>query len=65
MCYHACVYELGRHANAFLGTALIDAYSVRGNVDVARHVFDDICCKDMVSWTGMVACYAENCFYEE
>ncbi|CAL5190755.1 unnamed protein product [Lathyrus oleraceus] len=62
---HACVYKLGHHVNAFVGTALIDAYSVCGNVDVARHVFDDICCKDMVSWTGMVACYAENCFYEE
>ncbi|XP_045827370.1 putative pentatricopeptide repeat-containing protein At5g13230, mitochondrial [Trifolium pratense] len=62
---HACVYKLGHHADAFVGTALIDAYSVCGNVDIARHVFDDICCKDMVSWTGMVACYAENCFYEE
>jgi pentatricopeptide repeat protein len=62
---HGCVYKLGHNADAFVGTALIDAYSVCGNVDIARHVFDDICCKDMVSWTGMVACYAENCFYEE
>lgn len=63
--FHACVYKLGHHIDAFVGTALIDAYSVCGNVDVARQVFDDICCKDMVSWTGMGACYAENGFYEE
>lgn len=62
---HACVYKLGHDADAFVGTALIDAYSVCGNVDAARQVFDGICCKDMVSWTGMVACYAENCCYEE
>lgn len=67
MCWsiHACVYKVGHHSDAFVGTALIDAYSVRGNVEVARQVFDGICCKDMVSWTGMVACYAENCCYED
>ncbi|KAK8537248.1 hypothetical protein V6N13_042184 [Hibiscus sabdariffa] len=62
---HACVYKLGHESNAFVGTALIDAYSVCGCVDFAREVFDGIRCKDMVTWTGMVACYAENdCFQE-
>ncbi|KAK7273281.1 hypothetical protein RIF29_14330 [Crotalaria pallida] len=65
MSIHACVFKLGHHSDAFVGTALIDAYSVCGNVEVARQVFYDISCKDMVSWTGMVACYAENCFYED
>ncbi|ESW25117.1 hypothetical protein PHAVU_003G008700 [Phaseolus vulgaris] len=57
---HAYVYKLGHHSDAYVGTALLSAYSVCGNVDAARAVFDGICCKDMVSWTGMVACYAEN-----
>ncbi|KAK8657317.1 hypothetical protein V6N13_035563 [Hibiscus sabdariffa] len=62
---HASVYKLGHESNAFVGTALIDAYSVCGCVDFAREVFDGIRCKDMVTWTGMVACYAENdCFQE-
>ncbi|XWS54062.1 hypothetical protein CRYUN_Cryun10bG0056700 [Craigia yunnanensis] len=62
---HACIYKLGHESNAFVGTALIDAYSVCGCVDYAREVFDGIRCKDMVTWTGMVACYAENDFFEE
>ncbi|EEF50097.1 pentatricopeptide repeat-containing protein, putative [Ricinus communis] len=57
---HACIYKLGHESNAFVGTALIDAYAVCGSVNSARQAFDAIACKDMVSWTGMVACYAEN-----
>ncbi|XP_048326552.2 putative pentatricopeptide repeat-containing protein At5g13230, mitochondrial [Ziziphus jujuba] len=62
---HACIYKLGLDSDAFVGTALIDAYSICGHVDIARHVFDDIICKDMVSWTGMLACYAENDYFKE
>ncbi|GAB4849651.1 hypothetical protein Ancab_004446 [Ancistrocladus abbreviatus] len=57
---HGCILKLGHDSNAFVGTALIDAYSVCGIVDVARDIFDGILLKDMVSWTGMVACYSEN-----
>lgn len=62
---HSCIYKLGHESNAFVGTALVDAYSVSGCVDSARKVFDGIGCKDMVTWTGMVACYAENDCFEE
>ncbi|KAL5827201.1 hypothetical protein ACOSQ3_019034 [Xanthoceras sorbifolium] len=62
---HACVCKLGHDTNAFVGTALMDAYSVFGSVDSAREVFYGIVYKDMVTWTGMIACYAENdCFLE-
>lgn len=62
---HACIVKLGHHCNAFVGTALIDAYSLCGDVSSAKEVFDGIVCKDMVSWTGMVTCFAENeCFKE-
>ncbi|KAL2543409.1 putative Pentatricopeptide repeat-containing protein [Abeliophyllum distichum] len=64
-CIHACICKLGHDANAFVGTALIDAYSVCGFVDVAGEVFQGIVEKDMISWTGMVACYAENDCFEE
>ncbi|KAJ8773677.1 hypothetical protein K2173_005923 [Erythroxylum novogranatense] len=62
---HACIYKLGYECNAFVGTALINAYSVCSYVGRARQVFDAIVDKDLVSWTGMVACYAENdCFVD-
>ncbi|CAJ1932880.1 unnamed protein product [Sphenostylis stenocarpa] len=61
---HAYAYKLGHHTDAYVGTALMGVYSVCGNVDAAREVFDSICCKDLVSWTGMVASYAENYCHE-
>ncbi|XP_027062543.1 putative pentatricopeptide repeat-containing protein At5g13230, mitochondrial [Coffea arabica] len=62
---HACIYKLGYHNDAYVGTALIDAYSVSGFVDTGKEVFDVIEGKDMVCWTGMVSCYVENdCFPE-
>ncbi|XVE66114.1 hypothetical protein DITRI_Ditri08aG0054800 [Diplodiscus trichospermus] len=62
---HACIYKLIHESNAFIGTALIDAYSVCGCVDYAREVFDGIRFKDLVTWTGMLGCYAENGLFEE
>ncbi|GAB2210658.1 hypothetical protein Droror1_Dr00015936 [Drosera rotundifolia] len=64
-CLHGCVYKLGHDRDAFVGTALIDAYSRCRMVDAARGVFDGILLKDMVSWTGMVTCYAENDCFED
>ncbi|XP_021745830.1 LOW QUALITY PROTEIN: putative pentatricopeptide repeat-containing protein At5g13230, mitochondrial [Chenopodium quinoa] len=62
---HACIYKLGQDCNAFVGTALIDSYSMCGLVDIARDVFDGILYKDMISWSGMVAGYVENACFEE
>ncbi|EXC25511.1 hypothetical protein L484_009819 [Morus notabilis] len=64
-CLHGFIYKLGHDSDAFVGSALIDAYTVCGCVDIARHVFKGIVFKDMVSWTGIVACYAENDCFEE
>ncbi|KAL8208207.1 hypothetical protein R6Q57_007619 [Mikania cordata] len=62
---HGPIYKLGHHSNAFVGTALIDAYSSCGCVHTAREVFDCITCKDMVAWTGMITCYAEHDYFNE
>lgn len=64
-CIHSCIYKLGLEYDAFVGTALIDAYSVCGCVNSCRQVFDGIDWKDMVTWTGMLACYSENDYFEE
>ncbi|KAI4326180.1 hypothetical protein MLD38_031518 [Melastoma candidum] len=62
---HASICKLGLERNAYVGTALIDAYSLCGNVSSAKKVFDEISCKDLVSWTGMLTCLAENGFSED
>ncbi|VFQ60906.1 unnamed protein product [Cuscuta campestris] len=61
----ACIYKLGFHSNPFVSTALIDACSVSGLVKAAREIFNGVVCKDMVAWTGMVSCYAENDYFRE
>ncbi|KAI6677353.1 hypothetical protein NL676_038149 [Syzygium grande] len=62
---HACICKLGHDSNAFVGTALIDAYSVGGSVSCAKDVFGGVVFKDMVSWTGIISCCAENGCFEE
>ncbi|GJN31835.1 hypothetical protein PR202_gb20283 [Eleusine coracana subsp. coracana] len=59
-CVHACACKLGHNNNAFVGSALIDAYSLCGDVRNASRVFHDIEGKDAVTWTAMVSCYVEN-----
>ncbi|KAL1207066.1 putative pentatricopeptide repeat-containing protein [Cardamine amara subsp. amara] len=62
---HSPIVKLGYVSNAFVGAALINAYSVCGLIDSARTVFEGILCKDNVVWTGIVTCYVENGYFEE
>lgn len=57
---HSPIVKLGFDSDAYVGTALVNAYAVCGFVDSARSVFEGICCKDDVAWAGIVSCYVEN-----
>ncbi|WOL02551.1 hypothetical protein Cni_G11270 [Canna indica] len=63
-CAHACIFKLGHDSNAYVGAALLDTYSFYGHVSDARKVFDGIDGRDIVAWTGMISCYADNGYAE-
>ncbi|CAN6464450.1 unnamed protein product [Victoria cruziana] len=47
-------------SDVFVGAALVDMYAKCGSVDDARHVFDKMMIRDLVSWTSMISGYAHN-----
>eukprot|EP00253_Pinus_taeda_P017920 PITA_17920 len=57
---HGPVVKLGFESNVFVGTALVDMYAKCGRVDGAHQMFYLIPVRNIVSWTAMVAGYAQN-----
>lgn len=46
-------------------TSLVSAYALRGEVEVARRLFDQMGERDVVSWTAMISGYSHaGCFQE-
>ena len=43
-----------------MGSALVDMYAKCGCLEIARQVFDKIPQRNVVSWTAMIARYAQN-----
>ncbi|KAL1365817.1 hypothetical protein HN51_013783 [Arachis hypogaea] len=48
------------YPDSFVLTCLVDVYSKCGLVDSARHVFDEISERNVVSWTAMIVAYVQN-----
>ena len=46
--------------NIVLATALVNMYAKCGEVEKAKDVFDEILCRDVVSWSAMIGGYARN-----
>eukprot|EP01018_Ginkgo_biloba_P002567 Gb_33719 [translate_table: standard] len=57
---HAHIIRTGFEPNAFVGSALVDMYAKCGNLESACLVFEKMPEPDLVSWTAMVAGYAQN-----
>ncbi|XP_028783054.1 pentatricopeptide repeat-containing protein At1g33350-like [Neltuma alba] len=56
---HAQVLKSGYERYPVVQTSLVDSYSrISGNVGKARKVFDEMCERNVVSWTAMVCGYA-------
>lgn len=50
----------GFESDVYMGDVLIDMYAKCGNLENARQMFDKMSQRDVVSWTAMIAGYAQN-----
>lgn len=57
---HARVEIFGYSSNLFVSSSLVDMYGKSNDVDESRKVFDSVCYRNIVSWTSMIAAYAQN-----
>uniref|UniRef100_K3Z4K3 Pentatricopeptide repeat-containing protein n=1 Tax=Setaria italica TaxID=4555 RepID=K3Z4K3_SETIT len=55
---HAFAVRSSAVSSVFVSTALADAYAKGGRLDLALQVFDEMPCKNVVSWTTLVASLA-------
>ncbi|XP_057851346.1 pentatricopeptide repeat-containing protein At1g11290, chloroplastic [Cryptomeria japonica] len=62
---HKCVICAGLEADVFVGNSLVDMYSKCGNIKNARHVFDKMPSRNVVSWNSMIAGYTQNGYLNE
>ncbi|XP_010259691.1 PREDICTED: pentatricopeptide repeat-containing protein At4g15720 isoform X2 [Nelumbo nucifera] len=57
---HSRIQMLGFQSNLVVCASLIDMYGKTNQVDEARQVFDTMVYHNIVSWTSMMAAYAQN-----
>ncbi|KAI0501885.1 hypothetical protein KFK09_016830 [Dendrobium nobile] len=57
---HELVSEKDMDRNVFVATSLVDMYTKCGRMERARHVFDGMAQKDVVSWSAMIGGYSSN-----
>eukprot|EP01018_Ginkgo_biloba_P002768 Gb_08745 [translate_table: standard] len=62
---HADIIRSGFQSDVFVESALVDMYAKCGSVEKARYVFDKMRRRNIVSWTAMIAGYAQNGHGEE
>ncbi|CAK8568038.1 unnamed protein product [Lathyrus sativus] len=57
---HSLILKLGFHSNIFVQNALINAYGSCGSLHLAVKLFDEMCQRDLVSWSTLIACFVNN-----
>eukprot|EP01018_Ginkgo_biloba_P038127 Gb_19299 [translate_table: standard] len=57
---HNFIIRIGFESSVFVGSALVDMYAKCGNIENARHVFDKMSERDVVSWNTIIAGYAQS-----
>ncbi|XVE50006.1 hypothetical protein DITRI_Ditri01bG0127400 [Diplodiscus trichospermus] len=59
---HALIIKLGFDSDIYIQNALISLYGSLGSVTGALNVFDKVPDKDLVSWSSIISCFANNNF---
>jgi pentatricopeptide repeat protein len=62
---HGDLLKVRMDLNLFVGNGLIAMYGKCGCLLEARRVFDEMLCRDVVSWNSMVAGYAQNTRFDD
>ncbi|XP_004509858.1 putative pentatricopeptide repeat-containing protein At3g49142 [Cicer arietinum] len=62
---HGAVLKVRLDLNLFVGNGLIAMYGKCGCLVEARHVLDEMVCRDVISWNSMVAGYAQNMQFDD
>ncbi|XP_057837432.2 pentatricopeptide repeat-containing protein At1g11290, chloroplastic-like [Cryptomeria japonica] len=62
---HQSIIEGGGCSDIIVGNALVDMYAKCGSMDKARVMFDRMHQRNVVSWTAMIAGYAQNGLVEK
>ncbi|XP_057837804.1 pentatricopeptide repeat-containing protein At3g09040, mitochondrial-like [Cryptomeria japonica] len=62
---HQSINDRGILSDVAVGTALVDMYAKCGSIVKAREVFEKMPQRNVVSWTAMIAGYAQRGFLEE
>eukprot|EP01018_Ginkgo_biloba_P036993 Gb_08070 [translate_table: standard] len=57
---HEYIVQKGFQIDDSLGNSLVAMYAKCGSVEIARHVFNNMSKKSVVSWNAMIAGYAQN-----
>lgn len=57
---HINIIGSGCESDLAIGTALVNMYGKFGDLDTAWMMFEQICGQDLISWTTMIAVYAQN-----
>ncbi|XP_057825740.1 pentatricopeptide repeat-containing protein DOT4, chloroplastic isoform X2 [Cryptomeria japonica] len=62
---HECLRRNGFESIVYVGNALVSMYAKCGSLDDARHVFDKMSERDVVSWNAMIAGCVQNGYFDE
>ncbi|KAI3469604.1 hypothetical protein Pfo_026267 [Paulownia fortunei] len=63
--FHGSVVKMGYHSDVFVSNSLIYYYGECGETDSARKVFDEMCERNVVSWTSLICGYARRDWHQE